>query len=200
MRFSADAIDDMPREVIVGDPLWPFKHNLDQLRVLEEGDPYTYSSQMQQNPSPLGGGMFKDRYWKYYDVLPPDIYIMRIYADTAQKTKERNDFSVFQCWAKSASKGIFLIDQCRFSSTERVSLNLFTDAVRPTAASDFSSMPFNGMAKETTISGSICLASSISRTEAPGLFRYAGSPSTVSSGLPNSSIPPCWISRGSMPN
>ncbi len=35
-----------------------------------------------------------------------------IVMDTAQKTKEANDFSVMQCWIKSA-KGIYLIDQCR---------------------------------------------------------------------------------------
>ena len=57
--------------------------------------------------------MFKDKDWKYYDVLPPDIDLMRIYADTAQKTKETNDYSVFQLWARSRSTGIFLIDQCR---------------------------------------------------------------------------------------
>jgi len=113
MLFSTEMILNMPTSVQVGDPLWPFKHTPEQLRVLEEGDPYTYSSQMQQNPSPMGGGMFKDKYWRYYDVLPPDIYIIRIYGDTAQKTAERNDYSVFQCWAKSATKGVFLVDQCR---------------------------------------------------------------------------------------
>lgn len=114
MNFSMDALDIIPREIGVGDPLWPFKHTVDQLQLLEEGDPYTFSSQMQQNPSPLGGGMFKDKYWKYYDVLPPDIDLIRIYADTAQKTKERNDFSVFQAWGRSmGNKQIYLIDQCR---------------------------------------------------------------------------------------
>jgi len=36
-----------------------------------------------------------------------------IYGDTAQKTKEHNDFSVFQCWGYSPSKGIILLDQIR---------------------------------------------------------------------------------------
>lgn len=114
MNFSMDALDIIPREIAAGDPLWPFKHQVEQLQLLEEGDPYTFSSQMQQNPSPLGGGMFKDKYWKYYDVLPPDIDLIRIYADTAQKTKERNDFSVMQAWGRSmGNKQIYLIDQCR---------------------------------------------------------------------------------------
>ena len=114
MNFSMDALGIIPEQITPGDPLWQFKHDIDQLQLLEEGDPYTFSSQMQQNPSPLGGGMFKDKYWKYYDRLPTDIDLIRIYADTAQKTSEKNDFSVFQAWGRSMSnKAIYLIDQCR---------------------------------------------------------------------------------------
>jgi predicted phage terminase large subunit-like protein len=114
MLFSIQEIATIcPPEIPLGSPLWAFKQDLPKLRVIEEGDKYTFSSQYQQNPSPLGGGMFKDAYWKYYDVLPPDIDMYRIYGDTAQKTKERNDFSVFQLWARSRSKGIFLVDQFR---------------------------------------------------------------------------------------
>lgn len=114
MLFSRDTImNTVPRRVPINSPLWPFKQNVEKLRILEEGDPYTYSSQYQQEPSPLGGGMFKDKYWQYYDVLPIDIDLIRIYADTAQKTAEHNDYSVFQCWGRSRTKGIFLIDQFR---------------------------------------------------------------------------------------
>lgn len=114
MLFSIDAILTIcPEQVPLNKPLWAFKQDVEKLRVLEEGDRYTFSSQYQQNPSPLGGGMFKDKYWKYYEVLPADIDLYRIYGDTAQKTKERNDFSVFQLWARSRTQGIFLVDQFR---------------------------------------------------------------------------------------
>ncbi len=113
MNFSVDALANIPNGIPLNSPLWAFKHTSEQLSVIEHGDPYTYSSQYQQDPSPLGGGMFKDKYWKYYDVLPPDIDMMRIYGDTAQKTKEHNDYSVFQFWVRSRSKGIFLVDQFR---------------------------------------------------------------------------------------
>ena len=36
-----------------------------------------------------------------------------IYADTAMKTKEVNDFSVFQCWARCSDGRIYLLDQVR---------------------------------------------------------------------------------------
>lgn len=113
MLFSVSAVRDIiPDHINLGDPLWPGKINNEQLRVIEEGDSYTYNSQYQQHPSSKKGTLFKDKYWKYYDVLPTDITQIRIYADTAQKTKEHNDYTVIQCWAKSP-RGIFLIDQCR---------------------------------------------------------------------------------------
>jgi len=113
MLFSNLEIEKLIHEIEPDTALWPFKHTLKQLAVLKEGDPYTFSSQYQQDPSPLGGGMFKDSYWKTYDVLPADIDVLRMYADTAQKTKERNDFSVIQYWGRSRTMGIFLIDQVR---------------------------------------------------------------------------------------
>ncbi len=114
MLFSVEEIEyKVPSKLILEVPLWPYKHSAIELKTIKVGDPYTYSSQMMQQPSPIGGGMFKDNYWKHYEVLPPDISLMRIYGDTAQKTAERNDYSVFQLWAKSPSKGIFLIDQVR---------------------------------------------------------------------------------------
>jgi predicted phage terminase large subunit-like protein len=36
-----------------------------------------------------------------------------IYADTAQKTKEHNDYSVFQCWGLTKDKQAILLDQSR---------------------------------------------------------------------------------------
>ena len=114
MFFSANNIATYcPKNIPRNSALWPSKQDLNMLKVIETGDPYTYSSQYQQQPSPLGGGMFKDAYWKYYDILPPDIYLWRIYCDTAQKTKEHNDYSVFQFWGKSRTSGIYLIDQAR---------------------------------------------------------------------------------------
>ena len=114
MIFSADAIRGLvPLAIPVGSPLWPFKHTLEQLYILKSGDPYTFSSQLQQKTSPVGGGMFKDNYWKHYDVLPAGMDAIRIYGDTAQKTKEHNDYSVFQCWGRVPNQGIFLLDQIR---------------------------------------------------------------------------------------
>lgn len=73
---------------------------------------YGYAGQMQQRPSPRGGGLFKDEWWQYYE-QPPDIEWRGIWADTAQKAKEHNDYSVFQCWGQSSTGKAVMLDQIR---------------------------------------------------------------------------------------
>jgi len=106
-------------------PLWPYKHNAEQIAILQE-DPYSYASQYDQRPSPLGGGIIKDHWWRYYDsydehnarITLKDGKVVQltqkiITADTACKTKDVNDFSVFQCWAKGRDGHVYLLDQER---------------------------------------------------------------------------------------
>lgn len=94
-----------------GEAMWDYKHTIDDLRAMEKAEPYMFSGQYMQSPSPLGGGTFKEEWWKYYDVLP-NIEYKIITADTAQKTGQHNDFSVFQCWGYYEGE-IYLIDQLR---------------------------------------------------------------------------------------
>jgi len=91
--------------------LWPYKHTMEELGQIKASNPYVYASQYTQNPSPKGGGIFKDKWWRRYDVQPY-LYSKIITADTAQKTKEYNDYSVLQCWGKG-DQGIYLLDQIR---------------------------------------------------------------------------------------
>jgi len=93
--------------------LWPFKHTDEKLDEMNRTDPYTTASQYHQVPSPKGGSIFKDEWWSLYEALPRDIRFMRIYADTAQKKEEWNDYTVLQAWAFSPSHGILLIDSFR---------------------------------------------------------------------------------------
>lgn len=73
---------------------------------------YAYAGQMQQQPAPAGGGILKDEWWTYFNV-PPQMTHRIIFADTAQKTKEASDYSVFQCWGYTSKKQAALIDQVR---------------------------------------------------------------------------------------
>lgn len=101
---------------------WPYKEPLAQLLAMERGDGadesgarisrHVFSAQYQQEPVTLGGNIIKGDYFQRYTVLPKIKY-RRIYADTAQKTKERNDFSVFEEWGLADDGRIYLIDMIR---------------------------------------------------------------------------------------
>lgn len=73
---------------------------------------YAAAGQLQQSPTPIGGGIFKDEWWQYYDAAPTFKW-RGIYADTAMKTKEQNDFSVFQCWGVTDTGKAYLVDMIR---------------------------------------------------------------------------------------
>lgn len=93
-------------------PLWDYKYTEKQLRSLKKADVYTYASQYDQDPAPLGGGVFKEEWIQYYtlgSIIPEWMFIT---GDTAQKTKQSNDYSVLQLWG--VLKGsIYLLDQLR---------------------------------------------------------------------------------------
>jgi predicted phage terminase large subunit-like protein len=85
---------------------------LDDLRRMETTDAYRFAGQYMQNPAPIGGGIFKDEWWRYYQVSPALEY-RTIYADTAMKTKEQNDYSVFECWGKTKEGKAVMLDMVR---------------------------------------------------------------------------------------
>lgn len=94
-------------------PLWKMKHNqadIDQMRI---ADPYTTASQYDQHPSKSKSMVFKPEFWKHYNAVPEGIVFKRIYCDTAQKTGEANDYTVFQCWGYVPGMGIILLDLYR---------------------------------------------------------------------------------------
>ena len=81
------------------------------LKAKDSNQSYFYS-QFQQDPIIKGGNKIKISWFKWWHVLPKIVYLF-ITADTAQKTKEQNDFSVLQCWAVSQDNDIYLIDMVR---------------------------------------------------------------------------------------
>lgn len=91
---------------------WPYKERLSQLLELEARDRFVFTGQYQQRPSPLGGEIIKGEKFIRYKVLPKLKY-RKIFGDTAQKTKERNDYSVFECWGLGEDGRIYLLDLAR---------------------------------------------------------------------------------------
>lgn len=83
---------------------------------------YGVAGQLQQNPTPRGGAIFKEPWFIPYGAevaafLPytglPQLRYRMIFADTAQKPGEENDYSVFQCWGAGSDGCAYLIDQIR---------------------------------------------------------------------------------------
>jgi len=66
----------------------------------------------QQNPVKRGGNLFKED-WFGTHVEVPALAWRGIYVDTAQKTKERNDYTVMQEWGKGKDGKAYLLDQVR---------------------------------------------------------------------------------------
>lgn len=91
---------------------WPYKEPLQELLAAEKADRYVFSGQYMQRPSPLGGGIIRSAAFQRYTIVPQMKYRM-IYADTAQKTAERNDYSVFECWGLGLDNRIYLLDMIR---------------------------------------------------------------------------------------
>ncbi len=96
-----------------GDALFPEHKSIDFLmerkRIMT---PSNWEALYQQNPTVQGGEIFKESCWKYWKVLPK-IKQKAIFADTALKAKEANDYSVFQCWGMGIDDKLYLIDQLR---------------------------------------------------------------------------------------
>lgn len=96
-----------------GELMFPERFGEQQVAELEQTlGSYGTAGQLQQRPAPRGGGIIKEAWFRYYTALPA-LEFRTIHADTAQKTGEENDFSVFQCWGRSTVGQAVLIDQVR---------------------------------------------------------------------------------------
>jgi len=101
---------------------WPYKEPAQELLESETGGTadkdgsrmsrHVFAGQYMQNPVALGGNVIRGAWFRRYSVTPK-IVSSKIYADTAQKTKEHNDFSVF-LWAGLAEDGnVYVLDLIR---------------------------------------------------------------------------------------
>ena len=96
-----------------GELLFPERFPESRVLELEQSlGSYASAGQLQQSPSPRGGGIFKDEWLRHWQTLPELEYRM-IYADTALKTGQENDYSVFQHWGKGKDGRVYLLDMIR---------------------------------------------------------------------------------------
>ncbi len=101
-----------PRK-IDGELMFPERFSEANVAELESSlGSHAVAGQLQQRPNPRGGRIVKTEWFQLYDV-PPRIKHRVIYADTAQKTAEHNDYSVFEEWGLGEDGKIYLLDLIR---------------------------------------------------------------------------------------
>jgi predicted phage terminase large subunit-like protein len=95
-----------------GELLWPAHFDKKAVEDLKKGmGSYSASGQLQQSPSPAGGGIFKRDHWRFYKA-PPELKEIVLSFDMAFKQLSDSDFVVGQAWGRrDADK--FLLGQVR---------------------------------------------------------------------------------------
>lgn len=96
-----------------GEALFPEHKSLDFLLVKKRlMASASWAALYQQHPTIQGGNIIRGEWFGSYTV-PPRIKYRMVYVDTAQKTKEVNDFSVAECWGMGDDGKIYLLDLIR---------------------------------------------------------------------------------------
>lgn len=109
-RHAGDRANRQP-----GDALFPELKPLEFLEAQRRTmDPGSWEALYQQRPTIAGGNLFRIDDFQRHRHGEERAYKRRaIYADTAQKTGEKHDYSVFQCWGLGRDGVLYLIDQAR---------------------------------------------------------------------------------------
>lgn len=92
-----------------GNALYPEAQDIDYLRKLQDTQPYVFAAQIQQDPVPAGGALFKPEWFIALDE-EPELITTFITADTAETSKTWNDATVFSFW------GVYEIEEFGFKT------------------------------------------------------------------------------------
>ncbi|MCH0685584.1 phage terminase large subunit [Escherichia coli] len=95
-----------------GEILFPERMPQEFVDKAKQRGSLVWNALYQQRPSAKGGGLIKSEWFKEYTVLP-EMKWRAVYADTAQKTAEANDYSVFEHWGYGVDGNVYLIDLIR---------------------------------------------------------------------------------------
>jgi len=111
-NFQAIATEDEEFRK-AGEPLFPELKSLEFLKNKKKRtSPEGWESLYQGNPTITGGNLIKDDWWRWWKVLP-QIKWKFITADTAQKTKNQNDWTDFKAWGVGVDGNLYLLDHLR---------------------------------------------------------------------------------------
>lgn len=110
---SRHVVGDGDPRTIDGELMFPDRFTPRMVDELETSlGKHASAGQLQQRPNPRGGNIIRGQWFGRWKVLPR-LKQRMIFADTAQKTKEHNDYSVFECWGEGFDGKAYLIDIIR---------------------------------------------------------------------------------------
>ena len=82
-----------------GVSFWEERYPMKEMNRLARVNPFLFNGQYQQSPIQSGGSVIKTEWFKYYATIEGLKFTKLFFtADTAQKIKEHNDWSVFSFW------------------------------------------------------------------------------------------------------
>lgn len=84
-----------------GELLWPDRFTASNVEELKKDLGDSAHAQLQQDPKPKDGGLFKRENWRYYKGSPSTILRTGMFVDAAQKPGISNDYTVIAVWAQS---------------------------------------------------------------------------------------------------
>ena len=95
-----------------GSALWPEKHSIERLKVMEDAAPYVFSGQYRQLPSPPAGGFFKPDRIEIVDALPSNV-VKQVRAWDLAATENEGDYTAGPRMLKTTDNQIYIVDMVR---------------------------------------------------------------------------------------
>lgn len=118
--------------------LWPYKHTAEELRSQQMAEPYVFSGQMQQDPSPSEGEYFK-RSWIRYYVRPGEIgqpgdavlpeHLNKYGASDYAVSEAQGDFTEHGVSGVDAADDMYVLDWWYGQKNSLESVNAWLDMV-----------------------------------------------------------------------
>lgn len=131
-----------------GELLWPERFGTPEIAALKKNlGSYGASGQLQQRPTPRGGGMFKRDWWQFYKVMPSRFDQVVDSWDMTFKDKATSDFVSGQKWGRVGADAYLLArihDRMNFPATQQAVKNLA--AIVPVAPAKLVEDKANGTA------------------------------------------------------
>lgn len=97
---------DDPRQI--DEPLWPERHDLKTTLEIKHKSERTFISMYQQRPAPSAGRMFKKKWFRYYNLMPPRFDRIIQSWDCTFKDTASSDYVVGTIWGKRGADSFLL--------------------------------------------------------------------------------------------